>query len=356
MKNDIKKFLLLIMAIVGVAIFSGAASAATLDKTTVIIRADTTFDYKDLNKKGWRPQVDFRVYGPIAKGSQISIAMTTPDGKPWLSFDCRTTATEAGEALFVDACGRGDVPTDKISAALGVYGLKIELKNELKGTNETLLTGKFKVGKAFNGATPVDKDNYVWYVDYDWALPVAEVFPDAYETMYGVKTEKEAQPLKVSFWFRGYPNDTVGYLFYNGKQIANTENTSSGGVSNEQGVTLFSYAPFAWTKQVFNFTNVYVKNTKDPNQLVAPFFMEKNPGEYEVKVLFNKKLARTLKFTVGSDGRIVDSGISSQNALGTSRITLFANTSGDDDGKKPDFQAWKSTAFFEGPLKGFGGQ
>jgi hypothetical protein len=356
MKNEIKKLVLLILAIVAAAVFSGAASAASVDKTTVIVRADTTFDYKDLNKKGWRPQVDFRVHGPIAKGSQISIAMTAPDGKPWIEFNCQTKGTEAGEALFVDACGRGEVPVEKISAALGVYGLKIELKNELKGTNETLLTGKFKVGKAFDGASEVENDAWVWYVDYDWALPIAEVFADTHEMLYGTTVEKDAQPLNVSFWFRGYPKNTVGYLFYNGKQIANTENPSGGGISNEQGVTLFSHAPFAWTKQVFGFTNVYVKNTKDPNSLVDPFFMEKNPGQYEVKVLYNKKLARTVKFTVGKDGKIVDTGISSQNALGTNRITLFANTTGDDDGKKPDFQAWKSTAFFEGPLKGFGGQ
>jgi hypothetical protein len=355
MKNNIKKILILVAAIVGVAVFSNVTSGATLDKTTVIVRADTTYDYKNNNRMGWRPQVDFRVSGPIAKGSQISVAMTTPDGKPWISFNCQTTATEAVEELFVDACGRSEVPVEKISAALGVYGLKIELKNELKGANETLLTGKFKVGKAFNGTTPVDKDNYIWYVDYDWALPIAEVFADSHEMMYGVRTEKKAQSLKVSFWFRGDPHDIVGYLFYNGKQIANTENTTNGSVGGEQGITLF-HAPTAWRKLVFGFTHVYVKNTKDPNQLTDPFFMEKNPGEYEVKVLLNKKLARAVKFTVGPDGKIVDSGVGQQNRLGTDRITLFANATGDDDGKKPDFQAWKSTAFFEGPLKGFGAQ
>jgi hypothetical protein len=356
MKNEIKKLILLIMAIVGVAVFSDATSAATLDKTTVIIRANTTFDYKQPSKMGWLPQMDFRVSGPISKGSQISVEMTTPDGKTWISFDCETRSVEAGELLYVDGCGRNDVPKEKFTAALGVYGLKIELKNELKGTNETLLVGKFKVGKAFDGASPVEKDAWVWYVDYDWALPVAEVFADTHEMLNGAPVEKDAQPLEVSFWFRGDPHDAVGYLYYNGKQIANTENTTNGTVNREQGVTLFSHAPFAWRKIIFGFTHVYVKNTKDPNSLVDPFFMEKNPGEYEVKVLLKRKLARTVKFTVGKDGRIVDSGVSSQNALGTKRITLFANTMGDDDGKKPDFEAWKSTAFFEGPLKGFGGQ
>src|SRR5215204_2247182 len=264
MKNDIKKFLLLIVAIVCVAIFSGAVSAATLDKTTVIIRADTTFDYKQPSKMGWLPQMDFRVNGPIAKGSQVSVEITTPDGKPWISFDCQTKAVEAGELLYVEGCGRNDVPKAKFTAALGVYGLKIELKNELKGTNETLLTGKFKVGKSFNGASPVDKDNYVWYVDYDWVLPVAEVFANSEEMLYGSMVAKDAQPLMVSFWFRGDPFDTVGYLFYDGKEIANTEKTENGTVNDEQGITLFDHSPYAWRKKVFGFTHVLVKNTSNP--------------------------------------------------------------------------------------------
>jgi hypothetical protein len=356
MKNDIKKLILLIMAIVGVAVFSGAASAATFDKTSLVIDVRNAFD---LNRKtdrfGWLPQLYFRLNGPITGGSRIYVEMTTPDGKPWIAFDCAAGSVGAGESLRVDACGRSEIPKEKFTGTLGIYGIKIRLGNELKGTNEPLFTGKFKVGKAFTGAVPTDKDNYKWYVDYDWALPVAEVFALKDEQMYGQTVEREAQPLRVSFWFRGDP-ETVAYLFHNGQEIANTETTAGGGTSNEQGFYLYELMPFSWTKKIYTFTRVLVKNKKDPRTLIDPFFMEKNPGEYEVKVLLKGKLARTVKFTVGQDGRIVDNGISTQNGLGTDRITLFASVSGDDDGKKTDLQTWKTTAFFEGALKGFGAQ
>jgi hypothetical protein len=354
MKNDINKLLLLIAAIVCIAVFSGAASAATMDKTSLIIDVRNTFDFnRKTDQRGWLPQLYFRVNGPIANGSRIYVEMTTPDGKPWLAFDCEADATPAGASFKVDACGRGEIPNEKFTGTLGTYGIKIRLGNELKGTNESLFAGKFKVGKAFTGAVAADKDNYSWYVDYDWALPIAEVFALKDELMYGQMVEREAQPLRVSFWFRGDP-ETYAYLFYNGQEIANTETTAGGGTWNEQGFYLYELMPFSWTKKTYTFTRVLVKNKQDPRTLVDPFFMEKNPGEYEVKVLLKGKLARTVKFTVGKDGRIVDTGISSQNALGTDRVTLFAIVTGDDGGKKTDLQAWKTTAFFEGPLKGFG--
>jgi hypothetical protein len=354
MKNDIKKFLFLIMAIVGVAVFSGAASAATFDKTSLIIDVNNTFDYnRKTDQLGWLPQLDFRINGPIASGSRIYVEMTTPDGKPWLAFDCEADSTPAGESFKVSACGRSEAPKNKFTGVVGVYGIKIRLGNELKGTNEALFAGKFKVGKAFTGAVATDKDNYSWYVDYDWALPIAEVFADTTEQMYGQTVEREAQPLRVSFWFRGDPA-TYAYLFYNGQEIANTETTAGGGTWNEYGFYLYSLMPFSWTKKHYTFTRVLVKNKRDPRSLIDPFFMEKNPGEYEVKVLSKGKLVRTTKFTVGKDGKIVDTGITAQNALGTDRVTLFANVTGDEGGKSPDLQAWKSTAFFEGPLKGFG--
>ena len=59
---------------------------------------------------------------------------------------------------------------------------------------------------------------------------------------------------------------------------------------------------------------------KEPTVMAPGFYYEmyKNPGEYEIKVLQNGKLARTAKFTFGSDYKIVDTGIAKQNNLGTS--------------------------------------
>lgn len=337
-----------------------AAAGPTINKTTVIVRANTksNWDYKaNMAKWGWAPDVDFRVNGPVPSGSVISIALTTPDGKPWLTADCETSTVAAGESAKIESCGRDlSKKATNLSPATGLFGLKIKLTNELQGLNQDLFNGKFKVSKIFYGDVPEDKDNYLWYVDYDWALPIAEVFPDAIEQTYGGPQYKEAQPLVASFWFRGGETGAVAYLFYKGQQIGNTETTSDGMAVGEQGVELWEKAnvPIAWVKNKYIFTHVLVKNTESNGAHSDAFLMEKNPGEYEIKVLRKGKLARTVKFTVGTDGRIVDPGITRQNDLGTDRITLFANVSGDEDGRKPDLAAWKTMAFFGEPLKGFG--
>ncbi len=331
-----------------------AAERPTIDKTTVIVRANTVF-YHDKSsntfKRGWLPMMDFRVNGPVASGSLISLEMTTPDGKPWVAFDCKTRAAQEGETLKVEDCGR-ELPTQKLSPATGQYNLKIGLKNELQGTNQTLFAGKFKVGKVFYGDVAQDKDNYKWYVDYDWALPIAEIY--SREMVDYVGNVEKASPLVATFWFRGAAGDAVAYLFYNGKEISNTETTSKGTAVGEQGVTLFDKVPFVWVKNQYHFFNVLVSNREDPDNHPNAFRMEKNPGEYEVKVLRKGKLVRAVKFTVGADGKIVANGISQQNELGTRRMTVFATVTGDEDGRQPDKEAWRTGAFFGHPLKGFG--
>ena len=82
------------------------------------------------------------------------------------------------------------------------------------------------------------------------------------------------------------------------------------------------------------------------------FPMWKNPGEYEIKVLLNGKLARTAKFSFGSDYKIVDTGIGKQNNMGTLRIVVPAQVIGDLDGQW-DRNAYKTDAFYGNPLTGF---
>jgi len=361
MNSNLRKLLFVVSAICGVfSMGSTAFGAPTLDKTTVIIRANTysQWDSKaNTDKYGWVPQLDFKVNGPVPSGSVISFEMTTPDGKPWVSADCETSAVADGEVLKIEACGR-DLQKNKMlwTAAVGMFGVKISIKNELQGINQNFFNGKFKVSKIFYGDVPNDKNNYAWYVDYDWALPIAELYPDAIEQTYGGPQVKDAQPLVATFWFRGSEANATAYLFHDGQQIGSTENTSLGMAVGEQGVELIEKAnvPIAWIKNKYIFTHVLVTNREKNGSHGDAFRLDKNPGEYEVKVLRKGKLVRTVKFTVGSNGRIVDPGITQQNALGTQRITVFASVAGDEDGRKPDLAAWKSTAFFGEPLKGFG--
>ena len=105
---------------------------------------------------------------------------------------------------------------------------------------------------------------------------------------------------------------------------------------------------------MFFFTNALVYNREQPNNHPYAFRLDQNPGDYEVKVLRKGKLVRAAKFTVGTDGKIVDNGISQQNELGTRRMTVLATVTGDEDGVKADLDAWRTGVFYGNPLRSFG--
>ena len=81
------------------------------------------------------------------------------------------------------------------------------------------------------------------------------------------------------------------------------------------------------------------------------FKMGANPGEYEFKVLWNNKLARSIKFNVAPGGKL-DNGIATSNKLGIDRIVVPVQIIGDQDGTW-DKNAWKTDAFYGHPLTGF---
>jgi hypothetical protein len=91
---------------------------------------------------------------------------------------------------------------------------------------------------------------------------------------------------------------------------------------------------------------------KQPEYHPMDFQMYKNPGEYEIKILENGKLARSAKFTMGTGGKLVDSGIGPQSDLGTGRIVVPVVVLGDQD-TQWDKNAWKTDAFYQHPLSGF---
>ncbi len=79
--------------------------------------------------------------------------------------------------------------------------------------------------------------------------------------------------------------------------------------------------------------------------------MAKNPGDYELKLLWNNHLARSLKFKVGPDGKYV-STIASANNLGSDRSIFPIQVIGDADGKW-NKTAYKTDAYYGNPLTGF---
>lgn len=75
-------------------------------------------------------------------------------------------------------------------------------------------------------------------------------------------------------------------------------------------------------------------------------------GDYEVKVLRNNRLARSIKFTV-ENGKIKDTGIYAANKMGSGTVVIVPVAILDDQDGPWDRNAWKADAFYGHPLTGF---
>jgi hypothetical protein len=338
---------------------SNAQDQPTIAKDSVQVTAFTFNVYKgNYDNWSWVPRIAYRVNGPIPSGSQLYVEFTQPGTGPWVKFDCATEETQKGYWWKVE-CGGRDIPEDKGSTYTGPVNFAIKMRNELSGSDATLFTGKMKVSKAHsNEAGPKAVNKFVYYVDHDWNLPIGYVFltPDDLKGW-------DRPGFNVAFWVRGeavrfqphlfYQGKEVGKIFYQGDEVgrasceAEIENNTTHYVED----SLPQKAK--WARVICSFPNVKgrdktgeEKGMFDPPHLLAP-----NPGEYEFKVLWNNRLARSIKFTVGPDGKF-DNGIATSNKLGSNRVIVPVQIIGDQDGQW-DKAAWKTDAFYGNPLTGF---
>jgi len=320
------------------AAFASPLSAAddepTIVKDSVMVTTGLPGSSGGFTKLGWRPVIEYTVNGPIASGSQLSVEFAIA-GKPWTSFDCDTAETEKDHWWHV-RCGGERVAPEKAVTHMGLVEFAIHLRNELQGTNTTLFKGKAKVVRvpAYKGATKMDDMD--WYVDEDWRIPFGYVFfaPDG---GHGVTS------LNVGFWYRGNPPEIEAHLFYKGKDIAKY---TSGG----NGPGDWDPSKPQWGFQDCNFLGVYRTQHEAEDGYDPKFGIDKNPGDYEVKVLVANHLGRSIKFSVNEKG-LVDNGIASSNKLGTNRIVVPAQVIGNQG--PWDKLAWKAGAFYGNPLTGF---
>jgi hypothetical protein len=319
-------------------------------KTSILISATTK---RNEPVWSWAPRIKFNVQGPLPSGAQLSVEFFQPGGRPWVKHDCKTPAVEAGKTGQIE-CGY-TVPTERLQAipTTGTFTFKIVMRNELAGTNDSLMEGRFEVKKFHSGPDlPSTKNNFEYYVDYDWQLPIGFVWcPLPYRSADGVPYYDDYSPLFTSFTFKGtsFDRDLDAHLFYQGREIGNTKAhghaVKDGGATTGQATSPYEYPRFR-----LEFTDVF-GFVKDPR--VHPgFYLDKNPGEYQVKVLRNGHLARACKFTVGANGKIVDNGIASANGILGPRMVVPAEVLGDTDGTY-NRDAWRTEAMFGNPLHGF---
>ena len=308
----------------------------------------------------WVPIIKFRVNGPIPSGSQLYVEYTIPAAGPAVKFDCDTGEIQKGYWWKTECGGRG-IPEDKSSTYTGPVNFAIKMRNELAGTDSTLFTGKMKVAKAQSNTaanSPKGANEWVYYIDHDWNLPIGYVFYTG-DSVYGW----EYPVFNTAFWVRGETGRIEPHLFYKGQEIGKSfiDGTQVGkpscGAVEENGTTHYlndampQKAKWARVECTFYMVKRWDKTSGGQSNANEMFMTSTNPGEYEVKVLWNNRLARSIKFTVGPDGKL-ENGIAPANKLGNDRAIVPVTIIGDQDGQW-DRAAWKTEAFYGNPLTGF---
>ena len=321
----------------------------TIGKDSIQVTAFTNSSYRgNYDIWSWVPRMEYIVNGPISSGSQIYAEFTIPGSAP-LKFDCATQQLQKGYWVKTD-CGGTHIPEAQSTTYVGPVNFAIRMRNELSGTETTFFNGKMKVVKApSNEASYVN--HFVYYVDHDWNLPIGYIFyePDASGSW-------DLAGFRVAFWVRGKAAYIEPHLFYQGKEVGLLyrmgEQIGKPGCTSE--VTNGETLKTTWARVKCHFPAVLAwdKRPRDafykPNEL---FMVHSNPGEYELKVLWNNKLARSIKFTVDADG-MFDNGIASANKLGSDRVIVAVQIIGDQDGQW-NRAAWQTEAFYGNPLQGF---
>lgn len=354
-----KLALLLAVLIIGIAPIiktSASQDQPNLAKDSLQITAFTFNVYKgNYDVWSWVPLMKFRVNGPIESGSQLYVQYTLPTG-PWVKFDCDTGNIEKGY-WWKTECGGRQIAEAQSSTYTGPVTFTIKMRNELQGTDTTLFTGKMKVAKAHsNEAGPKAVNKYVYFVDHDWNLPIGYVYLTPMD-VHGWKLPD----FHVAFWVRGDAYKFDPHLFYQGKEVGKRfldgMEIGKAGCEAEVENNTTHYVEDAlpqkakWARVECDFPNIKGSNTTNDDTTKDIFTLAANPGEYEFKLLWNNKLARSIKFTVAPGGKF-DNGIATGNQLGSDRVIFPVQIIGDQDGTW-NKTAWQTDAFYGNPLKGF---
>ncbi|MEQ1762329.1 MAG: hypothetical protein ABL984_04185 [Pyrinomonadaceae bacterium] len=302
------------------------------------------------NTWSWAPEIKFAVNGPVAGGSQITVEFDTTDGKPWFTQRMRTPTLDADRWELVDTAEEMSFDTlekKAITTPAGLFTFRIRMKNALAGTDTVLFTGKYKISTySPDPKIPEYQGKKEFFVDEDWRLPMAWLWLNP-------QGNEDAPILCLQAWFKNSDsNDQIeAFLFHNGKQIVSSksgtpEQTLTNGVDEK---------PYRYSMRMFYFPTVRGSNENRHGAYNSSFFLDKNPGEYEIKILSKGELARSVKFTVGSNGKMVDNGVVSKNFIGGIRTLVPIQILGTNDGMW-NKTAWQTGAFYANPLTGFSAQ
>ena len=209
-----------------------------------------------------------------------------------------------------------------------------------------LFSGKFKIATYQpDQKIPEYRGKKEFYVDEDWRLPMAWLW------LNSDNGNEDVPVFSLQTWFRNSGNSDAieAFVSYNGKQIANVKNNGADDTLTN-GV---DELPYRYTLRTFLFFTIRGSNSSsDQNSYRSVHFLDKNLGDYEVKILRNGEVARIVTFTVGKDGKIVDNDVVAKNKLGGVRMLMPIKVVGAADGVW-NKAAWQTDSFYGNPLAGF---
>jgi len=307
-------------------------------KNSVVIKATV----KDASS--WVPVTKVLVWVNDSKTLNYQVDYLKPDGSPWYSEKLEQSTQTAERCTPLESPSPwGGVLDTKATPATGVFGFKITDKD----ANQVVYQGKFKVGKfATNGPKKVD-----FYVDHDWLMPIAVL------GFHHSQSEIGGESPLLSVWIKGRAeaNELEARVFYKGQQVASSKD--GGGVSDYDERTSEMSAAFSpssfWKRWEFQWTKFLVDGNGSFNHDNYPgaFYVDKNPGDYTVKIYRSGAQIRELSFSVGADGRFVQPSYTSQIFMPYYRIILPVKVIGGSE--KWNVNDWKTDAFYGNPLTGF---
>jgi len=328
-----------------------AAPQATepyLTLNSMVIKARTTSYWPTSSKKTlvWMPEIKFIINGPVKSGDRLRVEYSYP-GKPnWLWCEPYTEPLNPNQWLSTECDGRFDESLG--TNYTGPVNFTIGMFNELAGTKSTVFKGTFNVEKAKPNA-PDSATDFVYYVNYDWNLPISYVWLHQ-DSVYGNRLTK----LNVSFWTRGsdYASAMDPHVFYQGKEIVSQHQCEEVLLVEPTQYVADSVKPKPiWKRFNCEFYQIFGTDGSNGGVSGQTHRLDQNPGEYEFKLLRTGRLARSIKFTVKAGGSI-DNGISSSNKVGTWWTIVPTTIISDQDGAY-DKNAYKTGAFWGHPLTGF---
>jgi hypothetical protein len=303
------------------------------------------------NTWSWAPRINFNIKGPLTGGSQIIVDFKHPDGKNWLSTNCETPELAKDIAAPI-TCPEFDEKSGITKT--GTYKFRIHVKNELEGKDQDIYNGRYIVNKFHVGNNLAQfKNQFEYYVEQDWVLPMGYATFGVQKASYSDDLEYDPVP-GFKLWLRKEEDtyNLAGYLYYKGNQIASTKQMGIVG-DHEYLMTSGNDKDPYWRLYSFRFYPVHYFLDKPENRQENFFYMNENPGEYELKVLRSGKLVRSMKFTFGTDGKIVNPlNFWEFKYGGEWRVLLPVQVIGDSDGKW-NKTMWKSEMFYGSPVSQF---